>query len=408
MTGSGAVKEWPWQRVALLAILLALSSWIVVRAGIYAGEQLFPPGIGHPNTVGCADDLFRFDSFYYLDIADGGYAYNGDPASSSNIVFAPLFPLLVRSFGSLTGVNYIDVGFLLNKLLFAGALYFWLLFLHTLVGTRRAFIALLALVTAAGSYSFHAFYSEASLLFFMGICFWAHSQGKHWLTALSCAALGASRVAAFPIACAFAIDFALRAYRGRARPGTCSGHVLLAVLCVSGTGAYLVYLALNHGNPFVLISQIQSVSWGRFHRPLSWVRLLTGLYFIDYALGALGRGWQTFLDIRTINWAWLALGLAASIYLYRHFRHTIFGWAFMAYFAVIYWSDASSEYLVSAHRFFALMPPIFLMFGSLHDTLSNRYGKLLAYGTSSLLLLVNLGYGLYMTATFNQGIWPFF
>jgi hypothetical protein len=105
---------------------------------------------------------------------------------------------------------------------------------------------------------------------------------------------------------------------------------------------------------------------------------------------------------------WLTLGLVASFYLLSKYRRTVFGWAFIGYFAIIYWSDASTEFIISAHRFFALMPPIFLMFGSLHDILMNRYGKGVAYGVSSVLLLVNLSYGLFMTACFNQGRWPYF
>ena len=51
--------------------------------------------------------LFRFDAVYYRDIATTGYAYDGDPHSSPNIVFTPLFPLCVRAVAA-TGLAWPD------------------------------------------------------------------------------------------------------------------------------------------------------------------------------------------------------------------------------------------------------------------------------------------------------------
>jgi hypothetical protein len=76
--------------LAWAAVIWAISfAW--VHLGIFYGQSL-TSGSGYPSVQ--APDLFRFDAAFYKDIAQNGYSYNGDPASSPNIVFAPLFPLL--------------------------------------------------------------------------------------------------------------------------------------------------------------------------------------------------------------------------------------------------------------------------------------------------------------------------
>ncbi len=43
--------------------------------------------------------LARWDTFWYLDIATRGYHWNGNPLEQQNVVFFPLFPLLMRGGG---------------------------------------------------------------------------------------------------------------------------------------------------------------------------------------------------------------------------------------------------------------------------------------------------------------------
>ncbi len=394
--------------VAGEALLLFVISWLAIRGGISLGAHELPQGPGLPSPAEAKPDLFRFDSVYYRAIADWGYVYDGNPASSPNLVFAPLFPLLLQAVAALTGLELTAAGFLLNRFLLVGALFFWILFLRTKVSPSGAFLVLLLLVTSAGSYAFHAYYSEATLFFFLGLCFWSYSQGWAWLAAFSCAALGASRLTAFPIVCVFAGYFLWRAWCERSQRLSALSNTLLALLCLTGTASYLAYLGREFGNPFTLIPEIQQTSWGRFHQGVSWPKLLTGFYFIEYAGSALQRGWGTFLDIRTINLAWMLLGLGACVHLFLHYRRSLWALCFIAYFAMIYWSDAGSEYLISSHRFLALMVPIFMMILTLHETVMRRCGRTWAFAATGLLSLINLGYGLLMTAAFNQGLWPYF
>ena len=56
----------------------------------------------------------RWDSYWYLDIAQNGYYLRGE-TDISNVVFFPLYPLLVRMLGPLAGGNLVLSGWILSS-----------------------------------------------------------------------------------------------------------------------------------------------------------------------------------------------------------------------------------------------------------------------------------------------------
>src|SRR4051812_6821587 len=117
------------QRAFLNALFLLLISCATVYAGVALGARFVPPNAGYPQVGDVHEDLFRFDSIYYYTIARDGYSYSGDPNSSPNIVFAPLFPLLVSALSAL-GMDTVVAGFGLSHVLLYFAFYFLFLFLQ--------------------------------------------------------------------------------------------------------------------------------------------------------------------------------------------------------------------------------------------------------------------------------------
>jgi hypothetical protein len=70
--------------------------------------------------------LARWDTFFYLDFATRGYQWNGDPLKGQNVVFFPLFPLLMRGVGFLIGGHPLLAGLIVSLVAFLLALiYFW-------------------------------------------------------------------------------------------------------------------------------------------------------------------------------------------------------------------------------------------------------------------------------------------
>lgn len=378
------------------ALLLFALSWATVHAGVWLGDRYLPKGDGYPPASEARPALFRFDSYYYLDIADNGYRYDGDPAGSPNIVFAPLFPLLAELLAYLPGLDEVRAGFALNALLLVCAFFCLTLTLETCLTPLAAFTVLAALGTSAGAYSLHAYYSESTMLAALALALLASVRGW-WLTlGIASLLLGASRLAALPMVLAFTFLLAYRRHPA-------------ALLAPLGSALYLGYLAWNFGEPFSLIAEIQSSSWGRFHPETEWTALVSGRYLLTYLGAAVARGLETFSDVQTLNLVWLCLVLASAVFTIadRRYRAT-FAPVFVPYALFVYATAASSPYLISVHRFAIVVVPLFLMGAALHLWLARRVHRVVAVGVTASLLALNAAYGCFHAAMFNQGHWFWF
>ena len=387
-----------WREALAVAALLFVLSYLTAQAGIFFGERFVSPGAGLDQARAVTSaDLFRFDSLHYNDVAERGYSYNGDPYSSPNIVFAPLFPVMTAGVALLTGLDTVISGFLVNKIAFYFALVFAYMFLVLHFGKRVSACVLAALVTSAGSYSLNAYYSESLMFLALAVVLYAYER-KWWLTlALASAALGAARVTAIPVS---VLACLVLAQDWRRSP--------LAVLALSGVVAYLLFIASHFGNPFALFPEIQSASWGLFHPPTSLVGLLTGEYLLKYWGDAFARGFADPMDIKTLNLVWTTLAAASVVYTLWRWRFKFWVLAFTGYFIFIYVLNSSSDYLISAHRFFMPMIPIYLMSAAAVTWVGKSGGSKLAWSLGGMLLIANLFYGVAMTGYFNMGVWYYF
>lgn len=396
------------RRALIVSVLLTLVSWVTIQGGIALGHFPNQPiGPGNDLRSGVHTDLFRFDSEFYYDIARNGYSYNGDPNSSPNIVFAPAYPLAIK-FANFLGLDSVTAGFALNKVFLTVALYFLFLTLHPQIGLWPSIVCLFAMVTTAGAYSYHAYYSEALMLLLLAVALYCSSQNLWPQLACASAVLGATRITALPIVLFFSTYFLYKAWVERKTSRAIFKYVFLSALCSSGLMLFLGYIWIQFGNPLRLFPEIQSASWGFFHPPTDWFGLLTGASLAGYWSRSLALGWDAPLDIKTLNLVWTTLALAASVYCAALYRRTLLAWIFIFYFMFVYLTNSNSEYLISAHRFFALMVPIFLMFTSLHKWVARNFHPWAARLLTGLLLLLNLAYGLFHTAYFNNGVWYYF
>lgn len=106
----------------------------------------------------------RWDSEWYLDIAQNGYSFNG-PGELSNIVFFPLYPLLMRLVALFTGGNFVLAGWILSSLfLLLGLSYLFKIVkeFHPRLNSHLPVLFLLIFPTA---FFFNALYTESLFLF---------------------------------------------------------------------------------------------------------------------------------------------------------------------------------------------------------------------------------------------------
>jgi len=123
----------------------------------------------------------RWDSFWYLDIAQNGYIFKG-VEKLSNIVFFPLYPLLIRTASFLVGGNLIFAGWILSIIfLLLALIYFSKLVreFHNEVNSQLPLFFLLIFPTA---FFLNTIYTE-SLFLFLSVAAFYYALKKNFVLA---------------------------------------------------------------------------------------------------------------------------------------------------------------------------------------------------------------------------------
>lgn len=405
----------PWRAVLASVAVFAVSS-LITAAGVRYAEAKLDKGRGYIAERTGTQALFRFDSIYYLDIATDGYSYDGDPCSSQNIVFMPAFPMLTRAVTRLTGLDPIDAGFWLVRLcLLVGSIVLFR-FVEDFRGPTAAWFVLLGIHFSAGSWAFHAYYSESVMLLFLALSLYFHRSGRDFPLALSSCVLSATRVTVAPFSALFSLHFLIRAGQElQVRPdgwsralASATRDLALAAVCVGGLAAYLVDIRRRYGDPFELISSIKYCAWSKFHQPMSWLDLLTLRDLLQRIDEALGRTEPFLTDVRTTSLIWTLLALAACVVplLRRRLDITVLG--FCGYFLLTYYATGKTEWLQSNFRYFAAMFTIYLAAHAGYTFLLERWPAPVVRSLFVGLFAIDAVYMWIYLTQFTAGHWYYF
>jgi Mannosyltransferase (PIG-V) len=121
--------------------------------------------------------LARWDSFWYLDIASRGYHWNGNPFQQQNVVFFPLYPLLMRTVGAAIGGHPLLAGLLVSLTSFLLALTYLWRWTADHLGADAATGAVWLLSTFPLALFFSAAYTESLfLLIVVAVCYYAEHR----------------------------------------------------------------------------------------------------------------------------------------------------------------------------------------------------------------------------------------
>jgi hypothetical protein len=136
----------------------------------------------------------RWDSYWYLDIANNGYYLRGEK-DQANVVFFPLYPLLVRMAAPLAGGNLVLAGWIVSSVFLALAVLMLVRLtqeFHPGIDPMRPVVFLLAYPAA---FFLNAVYSE-SLFLFLSLAMVLYARRRNFLLASAFAGLAsATRIA---------------------------------------------------------------------------------------------------------------------------------------------------------------------------------------------------------------------
>jgi Gpi18-like mannosyltransferase len=209
--------------------------------------------------------FFKWDSVWYHGIAHSGYEYR--PNERCNVIFLPLFPLLMKGC-SLFGIDLRVAGYLVsNVCFFVGAIFLWKLARLDSDDDRAPGLATQFLFFGPVSFFFSIVYSEATFFLCLVLALY-HARRGRWLVAGICgygAAL--TRSVGLLVIIAFVIEFWLQERKTFAWRR--AGDWLKLACCglpALGTLTYMAYLGWKFGEP--LAYRKVEIYWGR---EFTWV-----------------------------------------------------------------------------------------------------------------------------------------
>lgn len=214
----------------------------------------------------------RWDSVWYLAIAQGGYAHQG-----SRTAFFPLYPLMMRGLGLLIGSDLL-AGVVISLVAFAVALTLLYELIATELDDERARVTVMLIAFCPMAYFYSAVYSESLYLALSVGCILAARRGS-WASAGALGGLAAtsrnSGIMLFvpvvllflygPRADARAVERLRGGWRVLLPRHRITPKLLWALLIPAGLGAYVGWLALSTGDGLA-----------PFHAQQVWFRSFAG------------------------------------------------------------------------------------------------------------------------------------
>jgi hypothetical protein len=326
----GLLQSFSWLLIPLMAFLI---SRLIVLFAAYITEIAIPSisgdGLYHvdPNNI-FLDVWARWDSGFYLSIANSGYHYAA--GQQSNVAFFPVYPLLVNLVAPFVGGSLVS-GVIISNACFLGTLIFLYKLTEFEFDSEAASRAVFYIAAFPTAFFFSAVYTESTfLLFSIGAFYFARKQEWGWaaLFGMICSASRIVGVLSFgivmlewmrsqgwTISSSYKIESWINLFKGLKRDWL---NVLVICLIPLGLLSYMIFLKLQFNDP-IAFSSVQS-AWGR-EMIGPWAVLLRDVLL--FFSGDLLRGevWYhialdllpTFAVFSTLIWMWRRLGESYAI-----------------------------------------------------------------------------------------------
>ena len=148
----------------------------------------------------------RWDAYWYLDIAQNGYYLRGEK-DIANVVFFPLYPLLVRMLGPLAGGNLVLAGWILSSVFLGLAVCLLTRLTQEFHPEIDPLLPNAFLLVFPAAFFLNAVYSESLFLFLsLSTVLWA--LRRNFFLASVCAALAsATRIAGVFLCVLLVVEF---------------------------------------------------------------------------------------------------------------------------------------------------------------------------------------------------------
>ncbi len=193
------------------------------------------------------DNLLRWDSEWYTDIAAHGYHYNGDPNDRQPVVFYPLYPLIAQLVASIAGISVAHALLIVANLAAILAVLLLCKLARQDFGDKIALLSVAFLSFFPGSLFLSAGYTKSLALLLILCCFTALKTRRYVFASAFAGLAVATRSAGIVLLPVLLWEIWLKFGTDRRK------LVLHAISCVviatSGLWSYMIYLGAAFGHP---------------------------------------------------------------------------------------------------------------------------------------------------------------
>lgn len=245
--------------------------------------------------------LARWDTFFYDSIALHGYSWNPALFTYQNVVFFPLYPLLMREVGALIGGHPMIAGFGVSMCAFTGALVLLYKLAALEIGQDGAWRAVLLVSVFPYAVFFSAVYTESLFLFLSIAAFYSMRRGRLGWAAVFGLAAGLTRPNGFWLAVPLA---ALALWPHDRRASDAPSPSQLPVPALFAACAPVIGMALF--STYLLINFHDALAW--VHGQAAWGMPLLGRWSAPDPVFV-----QSNLQVRATEWIVYAGDIAAFV-----------------------------------------------------------------------------------------------
>jgi hypothetical protein len=296
-----------------------------------------------------ANMLARWDTFFYYTIATDGYRWDPSVFQHYNVVFFPLYPLLMRWGGFVLGGHPLIAGLMISLTAFAGALALLYRLARLELGDDYGWRVILLMSTFPYALYFSAVYTESLFLFLSVGAFYAMRRRRPGWAAACGLAAGLTRPNGFWLALPLALLACWppvdTASTGDRRPASVPLLLLVAGVPILGVLIYSAFLQLRFGDP---------IAW--VHGQAAWgVPLMLRRGAPDPIKLA---GEAAIKPIEVITWTGNIAAFCAATYAVRPISKRL-GPAYGAWIVVNIFPPVAAHLFMSLGRFISVLFPFF-------------------------------------------------
>jgi Gpi18-like mannosyltransferase len=202
----------------------------------------------------------RWDAKWYLDIAENGYSYN--EASLSNIVYFPLYPLLIRYLSVLFFGNTVFTGWILSMGFFLAAIYFFRRIVSEFHSNLSFDTVLHYILFFPTALVFTVIYTESLFLFLSLATIYFARKGDFTKAAVLGLFGSLTRVTGFLLFVPLLVEYIASFQKGKfLLKNLIQPKMILVFLPIFGFLGFLCFHYLQFGD-FLLFFKVQKI-WGR-------------------------------------------------------------------------------------------------------------------------------------------------